>query len=274
MTWRRLADRLHTVLPNAGDTKADKEACPAWSPCGYPEGATRAALAVDEVCALVLDYDEGLTIHAAADRWHGYSLVAHTTWSHSPELPKCRVVIPLAAPVAGPDWSPVYRWVVAMDGGKADTQCSDPSRLYFWPAVGKGGPHASTERRGRLMDLADVVDRTRAEEAAHAATVERERAARLAALREQSRGYDLSPQRRLRDDVSARGRLGDALGGSVVCRPSGEVVRGLRCPSCGRPSAWFYLHGSPASTARCAHRGTCGWWGGLHTLADLAGVSP
>ena len=82
---------------------------PAWSPTRYLPGATRGNAGVEVVSALVLDVD-----HAAPawPRLEGLAFAAHTTYSHRPEDPRWRVLLPLARPVPAPAWGGVWRRAV------------------------------------------------------------------------------------------------------------------------------------------------------------------
>ncbi|MDQ6675362.1 MAG: hypothetical protein M3069_32295 [Chloroflexota bacterium] len=76
---------------------ADKRRGRCWSPTCYADGAcSRGNAGVLEVSAMVFDCDK---VPPDAERLAGVYWLGHTTWSHTPQAPRWRVVIPLTAPV-------------------------------------------------------------------------------------------------------------------------------------------------------------------------------
>lgn len=272
-TWDGLCAVLSRVRPVAGDKSAREEGLALWSPVRLREGTSRGNRNVEEVSCLVLDYDDGTDLHNALDRWHGYERMVHTTWSHRPGAPRCRVVMPLTAPIAGTDWGPVIAWVMAADGQEADAACKDSSRQFYLPAVGVGGPHAAVRRPGAWMDLAAVVERTRRQQEQERREHERRKVEAQARVRREvatADQRDREARRALEIDEVARARLGDALGGTRTTRQGGDVVRRVRCPACGRDSVWWWTDPTRWRGCACEHRNSCGWSGRLYDLA-LAG---
>lgn len=79
-------------------------------------------------------------------------MVGHKTWSHKPEAPRWRVVIPLVAPVPAVQWREVWLRARAALCPEADPACKDPSRAYWLPSH-NGGVSANTARHeGPLLD--------------------------------------------------------------------------------------------------------------------------
>ena len=68
---------------------------------------------------------------------------------------------------------------------------------------------------------------------------------------------------RLRDP-GERHELARRLGATISS--DGTSARRIRCPQCGRPSAWFVVQPDRWYGAACAHRTTCGWSGPLTML--------
>lgn len=62
----------------------------------------------------------------------------------------------------------------------------------------------------------------------------------------------------------ARRALALELRGQVS--EDGTTARGMQCPRCGRPSAWFAVVPERWYGAACSHRQTCGWTGRLAEL--------
>jgi len=260
--WPRLAVGLRRFRPMQGSKAERLATCPLWSPVRLRPGGRRRLADVLEVTALVLDYDGGTTVDEALDQWAGFERVAHTTWSHRAEAPRCRVILPLVAPIPSDGWSELYKARIE----EADRQCCDPSRAYFLPAIGAGGPHEARFEPGEVLDLRD-------EHAHILAERERAKVKRAERARARRRQWATSPEaverevrRRLRTDPEARRIQAERLGAQVITRPSGEVARRIPCPSCGRPSCYFYLDPHRARRAVCEHMNSCGWRGHLEEL--------
>lgn len=272
LTWERLADTLVEFRAHWGDDDASKRSAPCWSPVRYREGGRRRAADVVDVSALVLDYDDGRTIDEAVAAWDGLARVVHTSWSHSPEAHKLRVILPLVEPVPASLWSGVYRAALRDDGDVADPKCSDPSRLYLLPCMGRHAVPWARCYSGDLLDLGDLALRVdEARRRVEAAQAERRARVAREAKRYADQGDTVGAVRRLLDtDPHAREALGQRLGGSVIRRPGGDVIKGIRCPSCGRGSLWWFLAPHSFGGAACDHRKTCGYAAPLWHVAEGA----
>lgn len=156
-TWAELlADRWWTQPAQLTDKLQSK----GWSPATFA-GDKRAKAGVEQVYALVLDYEavEGETpasVEDALDLWQGLRLLLHTSYSHAPDRPRFRVILPLTRPVTGPEYSLLWRWAAsrcAEAGHPIDEACRDPSRLWFLPAIPPGGEASYRVERGAGGDL-------------------------------------------------------------------------------------------------------------------------
>lgn len=113
----------------------DKVSTPAWSPVEMVEGKTRRAAAnVAAVSMLVLDCDAGDPLDVLESLGDEYIRIGHTSWSHTPDHPKARLVFPFERPCPVVHWERVWgaaaRWA-ASQGVTVDPAAKDPSRLYF-----------------------------------------------------------------------------------------------------------------------------------------------
>lgn len=105
-----------------------------WSPTLYRSGATRSNSGVVLLSCVVLDFDHGSTSWPTVRDWLGdLAFVAHSTFSHTEELPSFRVAIPLVQPVLAEHWADTWRRVSAAFPG-CDQQAKDPCRIYYLPA--------------------------------------------------------------------------------------------------------------------------------------------
>ena len=261
VSWSALSADLQRFRPHTGTKEHRLRTAPLWSPVELSE-PRRASACVRNVTALVLDYDDdaALTVPEALERWDGWERVGYTTWSHSEEAPRCRVVLPLFRPIPGEWWADLYRSILRDQGRGADPQCCDPSRAYYLPAVGAGGPHYSERVEGDPIDLWPRAQRLQDEKQREAQRLQevRQRMAEQARARIREKGNQETHLRKvLATDSEARRRLAVIAGMDLTHATSGaEVARRGRCPSCGRPAVWFALAGG---WARCNHRQSCGW---------------
>ncbi|UJR82040.1 Hypothetical protein I5071_41050 [Sandaracinus amylolyticus] len=125
-----------------------------WSPAVYREGwKERGSEGVTHVSCLVLDYDKGVRIPDAIALWQDWFHLVHTTWSHTPEHPKFRVILPLAVPVPAAKWESVWAWAERQAAGEIDPSMKGVAATYALPAV----PHAEHPREA-LTRAAPLLD--------------------------------------------------------------------------------------------------------------------
>jgi hypothetical protein len=240
----------------------DKLALPAWSPARFRPEAQRKSANVVEVSCLVLDFDGG-DPEAALAAWSDHLVVLHTTWSHTEEEPRFRLVLPLARPVPLSRWQAAWLWAADRALG-ADVACKDPARLYFRPARPRpDAPHRAEVRGHELLDvLAVLPEPSPAAPALRAAAAELHVPARL---------RDSAVRGRLMTDPASRERAAVDAGATLAGGDARRRATGIVCPACGRPSVWYYLSPTRLRRARCNHRSSCGWTGGIELL--LAGAA-
>lgn len=113
---------------------------------------------------LVLDYDEGITIEEAVDRFKQYEFVIYSSWSHQHtkhEKPACdrfRVVLPLAVPISKEQWknkreTAGIAYNLIPFSGPVDKQCMAFSQPYTVPAHRHGDTPVFIHNRGDLLDI-------------------------------------------------------------------------------------------------------------------------
>jgi hypothetical protein len=108
-----------------------------WSPVLYQEGwAERGSEGVSHISCLVLDYDQGVRIADAVALWQDWFHCVHTTWSHTPEHPKFRLILPLAVPVPAARWEALWLWAERQAAGEIDPSMKGVAANYALPAVG------------------------------------------------------------------------------------------------------------------------------------------
>jgi hypothetical protein len=71
---------------------------------------------------------------------------------------------------------------------------------------------------------------------------------------------------RLLTDPASRERAAIEAGAQLAGVDAERRATGIVCPACGRASVWFYLAPTRLRRARCNHRESCGWTGGVDEL--------
>ncbi len=258
LTWRSLV---------AGLTRwrevPSKAECPGWMPVELSTPYRRKENVVSVSC-LVLDIDSGLDIEAASARFSDWPHILHTSYSSTLDFHKARLVIPLEAPCPAMWFPRLWRWGQSRIGGMADEQSKDASRYFYLPAVGPGGHNETivNDAGSSFLDprpwsrLPETPEEVQAKEAARKRDEYQRRREAGGVPEGRARGDEL------KHDPGARLALGLALGGRQV----GSKVKGVPCPSCGRPSVWWPLKPYGTPQGMCEHRGSCGWTGWLDTL--------
>jgi hypothetical protein len=132
-------DEIVNWIGPVTETTRDKHSVDAWAPHVTPGPRT----ARTHVTLFVIDCDKlGATeISALGDRLDADSIAfyLHTTYGHTTEQPKVRIVCPLSRPVPAELWKvawPALMRAVGLDpvaAVRADRQCRDASRIYFRP---------------------------------------------------------------------------------------------------------------------------------------------
>ena len=204
----------------------------------------------------MLDHDAG-DPEAALAAWSGVIAVAHSTWSHTEDAPRFRVVVPLARPIPANRWSAAWSWASERAPG-ADRACKDASRLYFRPAVSSlDAPRFARVQHGDLLDLLPLLPEPTAP-----ASSRTERPTLLVPARLRQHAVAM----RLSRDPWSRERVAAELDATVSGEGDRRRASGVPCPACARASVWFYLAPSRQHRAHCNHRHSCGWVGRLDEL--------
>jgi len=149
--WSTLFTRLEGY---PGSFKEDDH--PGWSAATFRDDK-RSKSSVDQVFALMLDYDGTTAIDTAADdlgRWYG---MIHTTKRHSDDVHRFRAMLPLARPVSWFEFDAIWRRISAKWPGKIDPAAKDASRFWYWPGCVNGAPYDVRHLKGQAMDPDEVL---------------------------------------------------------------------------------------------------------------------
>lgn len=127
----------HDLLKTAPARRASKGALPAWSPALFQGDLRRKRKSrIESVAALVYDLDHG-GLEAVLDRLRvaGIEALAHTTFTHTPQSPRWRLILPLSHPVTAQIYTSLlaeirHRFVIP-----SDAVCSNPGWIWLAPGV-------------------------------------------------------------------------------------------------------------------------------------------
>lgn len=124
-----------------------------WAPALYKADGRRGTDGVVALGCLVLDYDAGVSIDDAASTWEGWLHLIHTTWSHTDEHPRFRVILPMARTVLAEDWVNVWAWANARAEDAIDPALKSPGATFALPAcAAPDAPHFAVVNPGELLD--------------------------------------------------------------------------------------------------------------------------
>lgn len=136
----------------------DQKDGPLWSPTLYKPDTTRAKANVTSVSCLVLDFDSGAHPEEFAVSWGRFAYVMHTTYQHTHDTQRWRVVFPLAKPVPADEWPNTWECLVRHFGGNSiDASCKDASRIYYLPSCPSGAEHEAFSHKGDWLDVEEFV---------------------------------------------------------------------------------------------------------------------
>lgn len=152
--WHRIDEKARAHMEYE-----DKKRAPLWSPATYPPGAERKKQNVESVTFFAADLDHvtWADYDAVKDRLlaAGLAFVAHSTYRHTADEPRLRVLVPFTEPVPASEWDWVWQ---SMDetffGGRLDPQTKDASRMMYVPSCPPDGPEPFTDgcREGKALD--------------------------------------------------------------------------------------------------------------------------
>ncbi len=131
VTWDAL--RIdHRVFPS-------KDSAPLWSPVILSSMA-RCLASVTHAGALAYDFDRGTKWEDVIDVLDvfGIRYWAYTTWSHSEEVHKFRVVLGVDEAIPAASYKAAWSAMRSMMQWDVDETCKDASRLFYVPSCSEG----------------------------------------------------------------------------------------------------------------------------------------
>ena len=120
---------------------------------------TRRDANIQRLTAFVLDFDSGRTTRETiVERLAGLTYIAYTSYSHLPDAPRLRAVVPYTHSIPPDQHRRVFEHFQHVFDGDLDPSCAKPAQIYFTPAC----PHDAVDqyemfyRDGDLFDPDDL----------------------------------------------------------------------------------------------------------------------
>lgn len=150
-TWDEFAAILTRTPPETDDKASQGWYCPA-------EFNPRRRHSENFVArhALTLDYDvvTPAQIKRILAAFAEYEYVVYTTWSHTPEKPRLRVVMPLTRACSADEFCAVSRMVASIGGIEfAARESHTPPQFMFQPTRKPGAEHKARRHKGAWVDV-------------------------------------------------------------------------------------------------------------------------
>ena len=253
-----LVGLLTTPTPAPG-----KYACPYFVAGSLHDGVRRGEH-FELASVIGLDIDTGITSVETHRRFLSCAHVIYMSWSHRPDAPRFRLVIPLSRDVDAREYKLLWQVLSGRIPGSVDPKTRDLARALFLPAVRPDGWRAPAKAWLEAPTLDPDALLVEALALVQAPAPPRRPSPPVCLPPELARAV---AARRLATDPEVRRRAAEHLP-AAVRDTRAERIPG---PKCGRPSVWFWLDPAQMKTARCNHRNSCGWWGRLEDLIDANG---
>jgi hypothetical protein len=142
-----------------------KDALPRWCAASLRDGYRRLTH-VRAVHCLALDFD-GASAAAVQEAIDGVLGFVHTTWSHTPDEPRCRAVLFLDRWLSAEEHGRVFRWCAARAerrGLSPDYAARTAVHPWACPGIPDGGVYEFRELVGPPLDVARVLEQFPAEQ--------------------------------------------------------------------------------------------------------------
>jgi len=149
-----LAEMVRQVKEPA-QARGRKEDQPQWTLASF-EGNYRSGDRFTEAHGLMLDFDDGnVTREAIQKAFAQWAFVAHTSWSHTKEAPRWRVMLPLTRAVKEDEYRLLWGWAGKQLGGLDEGDAGTPAKAYYLPVQRPVYEHAA--HLGEPLDVERVL---------------------------------------------------------------------------------------------------------------------
>jgi hypothetical protein len=228
---------------------------------------------------LVFDIDGGAPYMPLYNTKFDFDWVTYTTFSHTAEVPKWRLVIPLAKPIPGEHWQyafaamlDLWRTLYPEHEGAPDKQCKDKSRMYYLPAC----PPDKQNTKRLDCDLNEnlytlqydyIIRQREAEQAEYKRLLDAQKQFRKKNRNRKPLYWEIKRELALEyaTNVNYRQDLASRIGNI-----KGDRCEDFDCPVCGQNDAtFFYINPMGGHRAYCAHMNSCGTQGVLTSFSLL-----
>ncbi len=146
-------EEYHLLYPTDKQQRSEEKDGPGWISVVFKPSEGRTNENVESVTGLALDIDTGeVKRELIEETLKELEFFAHTTYSHKPENPKWRVIIPFNAPFTPSQVESVFNHFNDLFGGILDTCGKKPSQLYYLPSCPYDGFFESFRHSGILFD--------------------------------------------------------------------------------------------------------------------------
>lgn len=153
--WPQFAEWLTATPPEVADKSARGWYCPIEFDPVYRHGDNFVAR-----YALTFDFDH-VTIDtwgAVVEAWEGLAFAIYTTFTHTVEAPRFRVVMPLTRPVSFDEYQAVARKLAADVGIElVAAESFVPAQMMYAPTRKLGGLHTSQVNDGAWLNPDEVL---------------------------------------------------------------------------------------------------------------------
>lgn len=254
-----------------------KDELPSWSPATFSQIPLVNDNVVEVSCG-VFDIDDGVSWDSHV-LFSEYQYIAHTSFSHTKEHHKWRLIIPFEKPIPVDLWMGAWtqckRLFFETTGKPMDEKCKDARRFYFMGA--ENGNYWSHTNDGKLLSI----DFQKCQE--YNEHIKQEEAQRLEKMKQRYEAIQRLPEYlqnpkeslalKLATDSQYRQELGNKIGGKSSGGANPRII-GWNCPCCGRNDATYYYINplGNKTTAQCGHLNSCGQWWTLFQLGRTFGV--
>ena len=146
---------LEEYLAADHDTRAKVKNGRAWIPAVFIKEGKRVDTDVLAMTAAVLDFDDGAIGFADVEsRLDGWTFAAHTSFSHTSQKPKLRVILPFSKPAEPALCLPIFEHFNTLFGGHCDPARKNPSGLYYLPAC----PYDASDQYRHISQIGALFD--------------------------------------------------------------------------------------------------------------------
>lgn len=153
LTWSQLVTKLQQSIT----IRVEKKGGMAMSPVSYKPGMKRGNKSVDLVFCAVFDVEHHGPFEALQEKLDGYAYVAHSSYRHTVEAPRFRIILPLNQPIPANQWPHAWERLNLWLGGINDPATKDAARLYYLPSQPPGATgHFIVRGDGRPMDISEL----------------------------------------------------------------------------------------------------------------------